>query len=93
MSYLTDPQFWAATGERAVSTAAQAALGAVGATALVHEVQWVIVGSTAGLAAVLAVLKAIAAGAATGTPSATGAEQLPDMAVLHDGTLYDPQHD
>ena len=45
-------------------------------------------------AALLAVLKAIASGAANGTPSATTAEVLPDqIAVLYDGTTYDPRRD
>lgn len=91
-SYLTSTAFWEGTTERAISTAAQTAVATIGATALVHEVQWVIVGSASAGAAVLAVLKAIAAGAATGTASLTGAEQ-PTNAVLHDGTTYDPRHD
>ena len=94
MSYLTSPTFWAATAERAVSTAAQTAIGTIGATALIHEVEWVVVGSATALAALLAVLKAIASGAANGTPSAITAEVLPDqIAVLHDGTAYDPRRD
>lgn len=49
------------TAERVLSTAAQAAIGAWGATALVQDVDWRIIGGTAAAAAVLAVAKALAA--------------------------------
>jgi hypothetical protein len=51
------------TAERVVSTAAQAAIAVIGAGELgLFEVNWENVGSVAGLAAVLTVLKALAAG-------------------------------
>ena len=54
--------FWQATFERAISTAAQAALAMVTAAGIgVLDVDWGSVGSVAGLAAVAAVLKALAA--------------------------------
>ncbi|MEU8279797.1 holin [Microbispora bryophytorum] len=60
------------TGERAVRTAAQAALGVVGAGTMgVLDVDWPIVGSVAGLAAVVSVLTSIAAGRA-GDPTTAG---------------------
>lgn len=63
--------FWADTFERAVRTAAQAALGIVGAGQLgLFEVDWAAVGSVAGLAAVVSLLMSFAAG---GTGDATSA--------------------
>ncbi|MFD8937337.1 holin [Streptomyces sp. NPDC059578] len=54
--------FWRATGERAVRTAAQAAVAAIGTDALgVLDVDWPQAASVGGLAAVLAVLTAVAA--------------------------------
>ena len=45
---------------RAVKTFAQAAIGAIGATALINQVDWVMVLGAAGLAAVLSLLTSIA---------------------------------
>ncbi|MEV7804973.1 holin [Microbispora sp. NPDC088329] len=60
------------TGERAVRTAAQAALGIVGAGQLgLLDVNWPTVGSVAGLAAVVSVLTSVAAGRA-GDPQTAG---------------------
>lgn len=57
------PAFWKDAAERAVSTAAQAAIGVLtaGAVGLV-EVDWAATGSIAGLAAVVSVLKSLVAG-------------------------------
>lgn len=63
--------FWSDTVERAVRTAAQAALGIVGAGQLgLLDVEWSTVGSVSGLAAVVSVLMSFAAG---GTGDATTA--------------------
>jgi hypothetical protein len=52
---------WAkATSIRAVKTAAQAAIAAIGATTTMGGVDWRVVGSTALLAAVLSVLTSLA---------------------------------
>ncbi|MBP2704380.1 holin [Microbispora sp. RL4-1S] len=60
------------TIERAVRTAAQAALGVVGAGQLgLLDVDWGTTGSVAGLAAVVSVLTSIAAGR-TGDPQTAG---------------------
>jgi hypothetical protein len=68
--------YWKAQAERTISTAAQTAVGAIGATALIESVDWAVVGSTVALASVLSVLKGIVANSATGTgPGATTAEQ------------------
>ncbi len=52
---------WArAAGVRAVKTAAQAAVAAIGATTTMGGVDWAVVGSTALLAAILSVLTSVA---------------------------------
>ena len=70
-------KFWKATTERAVSTAAQAALAGIG-TDLVGVLDMDAVGilSLAGGGAILSILKSIAATAATGSPSVGGGESL-----------------
>ncbi|EOM77894.1 Holin [Rhodococcus rhodnii] len=57
--------------ERAVKTAAQAAIGVLGAGAVgVLDVDWANVGSVAGLAAVVSILTSVASsGFGRGTPS------------------------
>ena len=76
--------FWKATAERVVSTAAQAALLALGADAInALDVGWVDVGGFAAGGAVLALLKSLAANVATGNgPSFTDSEQ-----VIPEGTV------
>ena len=56
---------WRGAAERATKTFAQAAVAAIGTAALLSEVNWVAVGSTAALAALLSVLTAL------GDPKAT----------------------
>ena len=70
--------FLKATLERAVKTAAQAAVGVLTAGQLgLLEVDWPAVGSVAGLAAVVSVLTSVGTGAVTdGSPSAVSAETL-----------------
>lgn len=65
MGFYTKKTFWLGVAERAVKTLAQAALGALGSAALMSEVNWVAVGSTAALAALVSVLTSI------GDPKAT----------------------
>ena len=48
-----------AAGIRAVRTVAQAALGAIGSTAMFSEVNWMVVGSTALLAGILSLLTSV----------------------------------
>ena len=45
---------------RAVKTAAQAAIGVIGASAVMGDVDWAVVGSAALLAAILSVLTSVA---------------------------------
>ena len=52
--------WWKAAGVRAVKTVAQAAVAAIGTTAMLSEVDWLVVGSTALLAGVLSLLTSIA---------------------------------
>ncbi len=52
--------WWKAAGVRAVKTVAQAAVAAIGTTAMLSEVDWLVVGSTALLSGVLSLLTSIA---------------------------------
>ena len=54
--------FAKATAIRAIRTAAQAALGSLGTTALVQQVQWEVVAGTSALAAFVSVLTSLATG-------------------------------
>lgn len=55
--------FWRAAGIRALRTFCQSAIATIGTTAtLIQEVNWVLVGSTAVLAALLSILNSIATG-------------------------------
>ena len=49
-----------AAGVRAVRTVAQAAVAAIGSAAMMGDVSWVAVGSTAALAGVLSLLTSVA---------------------------------
>lgn len=53
-------KWWKAAGIRAVKTVAQSAVAAIGTTALLSEVNWMVVGSTALLAGVLSLLTSVA---------------------------------
>ncbi len=53
-------KWWKAAGVRAIKTFAQSAIAAIGTTALISEVNWAIVFSTAGLATVLSLLTSVA---------------------------------
>ena len=53
-------KWWKAAGIRAIKTVAQAAVAAIGTTAMLSEVDWLVVGSTALLSGVLSLLTSIA---------------------------------
>ena len=77
-------QFWKATTERAIATAAQSAIAALGTDLIgVLDIDAVAVLSLAGGGAVLSILKSIAATAATGSPSAGGGETLEPRVNTH----------
>lgn len=59
-----------AAGIRALRTFAQATIAAIGTTALITDVNWAVVISTGGLAAVLSILTALA-----GLPEADDKEE------------------
>ena len=54
--------FWKCALIRAVRTLCQTAIATIGTTALIEEVNWLLVGSSALLAAFLSILNSIATG-------------------------------
>ena len=58
MEYMV--KWFKAAGVRAVKTAAQAAIGTIGASAAMGEVDWLLCGSAAMLAAILSLLTSVA---------------------------------
>ena len=60
MKNLKNKEWWVAAGVRALKTVAQTAIATIGTTALLHEVNWLIVGSASALAGVLSMLTSIA---------------------------------
>ena len=49
-----------AAGKRAIKTVAQTAIGAIGASALISDVNWAVVASAAGLAGIVSLLMSVA---------------------------------
>jgi hypothetical protein len=69
--------FWKDAAERAISTAAQSAIALLGVEGLgLLDVDWTVTASAAGLAALLSVLKSVAA-STTGDGSASLASSRP----------------
>ena len=60
MKKIFTKEWLAAAGVRALKTIAQTAVATIGVTAMIHEVDWVVVGSTAALAGVLSLLTSVA---------------------------------
>ena len=53
-------RWWAAAGIRALRTLAQAAIAAIGTAAMINEVNWIVVASTAVLSGILSLLTSLA---------------------------------
>jgi len=53
-------KWWKAAGIRAIKTVAQAAIAAIGSTAVFSQIDWAVVGSTALVAGILSLLTSIA---------------------------------
>lgn len=53
-------KWWKAAGVRAIKTVAQSAIAAIGASAILSEVNWAVVASAAVLAGVLSLLTSVA---------------------------------
>lgn len=54
------PKWVKAAGVRAVKTMAQTAIATIGTTAVMSQVDWVIVGSTTALSGILSILTSVA---------------------------------
>lgn len=69
------PTWWAGMAERALKTAAQTTLAAIGTATMLHEVPWQAVASTVALATLASVLTSLADPdrADTATPTGAGA--------------------
>ena len=59
-----------ATAVRTVKTMAQSAIGVIGSTALINEVNWAVVGGTVALSGIVCILTSIA-----GIPEVSGEEE------------------
>ena len=59
---ITSAEFWKAAGIRALKNFAQTAIAAIGTTALIEQVNWLVVGSASLLAAILSLLTSIVTG-------------------------------
>ena len=55
-------EFWKAAGIRALRTVCQTAIATIGTTAVIEDVNWLVVGSSALLAGILSILNSIATG-------------------------------
>lgn len=60
MNKIFSKDWWIAAGIRAVKTLAQTAVATIGTTAVLNEVDWVMVASASGLAAILSLLTSVA---------------------------------
>ena len=55
-------EFWKAAGIRALRTVCQTAVATIGTTAMIQDVDWIMVGSTSILAGILSLLTSVATG-------------------------------
>lgn len=59
MSKLKSKKWWNAAGVRAVKTVAQAALGVIGSSMMLSEINWLLVASAAATAGIVSLLTSI----------------------------------
>ena len=64
-------EFWKAAGIRALRTVCQTAIATIGSTALVTDVDWLMVANASALAGILSVLTSVV----TGLPEVYGPEE------------------
>jgi hypothetical protein len=57
---ITSKAWWYAAGIRALRTLAQTAIATIGTSVLITEINWIVVASAAGMAAVLSLLTSLA---------------------------------
>lgn len=77
MSSLTSKAFWKAAAERAVKTVAQSAVALIAANATgLLDIDWVQLGSVAGLAGLVSILTSIGSDAATGNGPSLANEEI-----------------
>lgn len=60
MKNLSNSNWWKAAAVRAIRTFAQTAIATIGTTALMEDVNWLVVGSASLLAAILSLLTSVA---------------------------------
>lgn len=60
MKTLKSKTWWKAAGIRAVKTMAQAAIATIGASTMITETNWVMVGSATAMAGILSLLTSVA---------------------------------
>ena len=59
-AHTTNAKWWKAAGIRAIKTVAQTAVATIGTSAILSEVNWLIVASASALAGILSLLTSIA---------------------------------
>lgn len=60
MENLSNMSWWKAAGIRAIKTVAQTAIATIGTSAVISDVNWLVVGSSALLAGILSLLTSLA---------------------------------
>ncbi|MCU6756447.1 Uncharacterised protein [uncultured Eubacterium sp.] len=60
MKTLRNKKWWKAAGVRAIKTMAQTAIAAIGASTMITETNWVMVGSATVMAGLLSILTSVA---------------------------------
>ena len=60
MTNLTNPEWWAAAGVRALKTLCQTAIATIGTSAVISAVDWKMVASASVLSAILSLLTSLA---------------------------------